>query len=140
MRKKLTKSEIELLEKSGYPEKAIDYYVNMTNFGHMSKADVSLAYTGPCGASIMFYLKIKGNSLIEDVKFQYLGCPGAASSGSALTELAKGKTIDETKKITEKEVMQKLGGLPEAKSDCVKLTVTAFRKTIEKYKKRAKKE
>ena len=139
MRKKLTKSEIELLERSGYPKKAINYYVNMTNFGHMPRPDVSLAYTGSCGDSIMFYLKIKGNSLIEDVKFQYLGCPGAASSASALTELAQGRTIDEARKITEKDVIQKLGGLPEAKSDCVKLTVTAFRKTIEKYEEHAKK-
>jgi len=84
-------------------------------------------------------LKNKGNSLIEDVKFQYLGCPGAASSASALTELAQGRTIDEARKITEKDVIQKLGGLPEAKSDCVKLTVTAFRKTIEKYEEHAKK-
>jgi NifU-like protein involved in Fe-S cluster formation len=84
MHKKLTKSEVELLEKSGYPEKAISYYVNMTDFGHMSGPDVSLAYTGPCGDSIMFYLKTKGKSLIEDVKFQYLGYPGADSSGAAL--------------------------------------------------------
>ena len=133
MHRKFTKSEISLLKKSGYSEKAIEYYENRVNFGIIINPDVAFDYTGPCGDSMRFYLKIDTNGLIKDVKFQYLGCPGAASSGSALAKIAKSKNINEAKMISEDDVISELGGLPESKLDCAKLAIEAFRKTILKY-------
>ena len=133
MLRKLTKSEYDLLKKSGYSERAIEFYADMVNFGFMENSDVSLDYTGPCGDSMKFYLKIADNGVIKDVKFQYLGCPGAAASGSAAAELARGKMLDEAKEITEEDVIKMLDGIPEAKHDCVKLAVVTLQKTITRY-------
>ena len=133
---KLTKEELELLEKSGYSKKVIKYYKDKVNVGVLNDADAALAYTGPCGDTIKLYLKINQSSTIEDAKIQCLGCPGAASSGSALTKLVKGKTLEEAKKITEEDILRDLGGLPKLKLDCPKLAVTTLQKTIEKYERK----
>jgi len=136
MPKKLTKEELELLKKSGYSEKAIEYYVNRVNVGIIENADAALAYTGPCGDIVKLYLKVDANGTIEDAKFQYLGCPGSASSGSALTKLVKGKTLEEAKKVTEHDILKELGGLPESKLHCPKLAVATLQKTILEYERR----
>ena len=133
MSEKLTKEELELLERSGYSKKVIEYYANKVNVSVIKDADAALAYTGPCGDTIKLYLKFNQNGIIEDAKFQYLGCPGAASSGSALTKLVKGKTLEEAEKITEEDILKELGGLPKLKLHCPKLAITTLRKTIEKY-------
>lgn len=137
MPEKLTKEELELLEISGYSEKAIEYYAKKVNVGVIENADAAVAYTGPCGDAIKVYLKVNKNGTIEDAKFQYLGCPGSASSGSALTNLVKGKTLEEAKKITEADILKELGGLPESKLHCPKLAVTTLLKTIAEYKEKS---
>jgi len=109
---KLTKEELKLLERSGYSEKVIQYYTNKVNVGIIKDADVALAYTGPCGDTVKLYLKFGQKRRIEDAKFQYLGCPGPASSGSALTKMVKGKPLKEAKKITEEGILKDLEGLP----------------------------
>ena len=130
---KLTKEEFELLRDVDYSVKAIDLYMNKVNVGVIENSDVNLDYTGPCGDTIKLHLKISNNTVIEDAKFQYLGCPAAASSGSALTKIAKGKTLEEAKNITEQDILHELRGLPEAKLHCAKLAVTTLQKTITKY-------
>ncbi|MCK5562954.1 iron-sulfur cluster assembly scaffold protein [Candidatus Bathyarchaeota archaeon] len=130
---KLTKEEFELLRDVDYSVKAIDLYMNKVNVGVIENSDVNLDYTGPCGDTVKLYLKISNNTVIEDAKFQYLGCPAAASSGSALTKIAKGKTLEEAKNITEQDILHELRGLPEAKLHCAKLAVTTLQKTITKY-------
>lgn len=133
MSKRLMRDELELLRKSGYSEKAIELYVNMTNVGVIEDPDVSLSNTGPCGDTMKFYLRITGNGVIEDAKFLYLGCPGSATSGSALTEMVKGKTLQEAKRITKEDVLKELRGLPESKLHFAKLAVMTLQKTIAKY-------
>jgi len=133
MFKNLTKEEIELLKEAGYSQKAIKLYGNRVNVGAIKNSNVALDYTGPCGDTMKIYLKVDKNGIIEDAKFQYLGCPGLASSGSALTKLVKGKTLEEAKKITEHDILRELGGLPESKLHCPKLAVTTLQKTIAKY-------
>ena len=133
MSKKLTKEKFELLKVTGYSEKAIEYYVNNINVGIIENPDVTMAHTGPCGDTMKLYLKISKNGIIEDAKFVYLGCPGLAASGSALTKLMKGKTIREAKKITENDILKELGGLSESKLDCPKLAITTLQKAILKY-------
>ena len=124
------------MKDAGYSEKVIELYRNKVNVGVIENPDVNLAYTGPCGDTMKVYLKISDEDVVEDAKFQYLGCPGAASSGSAITRIVKGKTLEETKRITEHDILQELGGLPESKLHCPKLAVTTLQKAITKYEER----
>lgn len=133
---KLTKEEFELLKEAGYSEKGIELYRDKVNVGVIGNPDVSLAYTAPCGDTMKLYLKINNDGVVEDAKFQYLGCPGAASSGSAITRIVKGKTLEDAKRITEHDIIQELDGLPKSKLDCPRLAVTTLKKAIAKYEER----
>jgi nitrogen fixation NifU-like protein len=133
MRGKLTKEKLDLLEEAGYSKKAIELYESKVNIGVMNSPHVVFTYTGTCGDVIKLYLKIDENSIIEDTKFQCLGCPGAALSASAITKIAKGKTLEEAKKIRDDYLLKELEGLPVPKLDCPKLAVQTLRKAITKY-------
>jgi nitrogen fixation NifU-like protein len=126
------KGLIELLRKAGYSEKAIDYYIKKLNVGIIEGADAVDSYTGLCGDSMKVYLKVE-KGVIRDAKFQAIGCAGAFASGSALTEMVKGKTLKEAEKITEKDVIRELEELPGPKLHCARLAVDALRKSIESY-------
>ena len=132
----LTKEKVELLKEAGYSEKVIEFYMNKVNVGVVRNPDTASAYTGPCGDTMKVYLKINNNKVIEYAKFQYLGCPAAASSGSAMTRIIKGKTLEEAKRTTEYDILQELGGLPESKLHCPKLALTTLQKAIAKYENR----
>jgi len=129
------KGVVELLRKAGYPEKAIDYYVWKLNVGVIEGADAVDSFMGLCGDSMRVYLKIE-EGVIKDAKFQAIGCAGAFASGSALTEMVKGKTLKEAKKITGHDVIKDLEGLPGPKLHCARLAIDALRKSIESYMKR----
>ncbi|MDI6847387.1 MAG: iron-sulfur cluster assembly scaffold protein [Candidatus Bathyarchaeia archaeon] len=135
MPKKLAEEEFELLKEVGYSDKAIEFYINEVNVGSIEKPDVALVYTGPCGDAMKIYLKINKNCVIEGAKYYYLGCPGVASSGSAITKLIIGKTMEEAKRITEQDILRELGGLPESKLHCLELAITTLQKAIAEYEK-----
>jgi len=126
------KGLVELLRKAGYSEKAIDYYIRKLNVGLIEDAEAVDSYTGLCGDSMKVYLKVDG-IVIKDAKFQAIGCAGAFASGSALTEMVKGKTLKEAVKITEHDVIKELGELPGPKLHCARLAVDALKKSIESY-------
>ena len=128
------KGMVELLRKAGYSEKAIDYYIRKLNVGVIEGAEAVDSYTGLCGDSMRVYLKVE-EGVIRDAKFQAIGCAGAFASGSALTEMVKGKTLKEAEKITEQDVIKYLGELPGPKIHCARLAVDALRKSIESYMK-----
>jgi nitrogen fixation NifU-like protein len=128
------KGVVELLRKAGYPEKAIDYYLRKLNVGVIEGAEAVDSFTGFCGDSMRMYLKVEEGA-IKDAKFQAIGCAGAFASGSALTEMVKGKTLEEAKKLTEQDVIKDLEGLPGPKLHCARLAVDALRKSIESYMK-----
>ncbi|NIR86054.1 iron-sulfur cluster assembly scaffold protein [Candidatus Bathyarchaeota archaeon] len=123
---------VELLKKAGYSEKAIDYYMRKLNVGVIEGAEAVDSYTGLCGDSMKVYLKVE-EGVIKDAKFQAIGCAGAFASGSALTEMVKGKTLKEAEKLTEKDVIKELEELPGPKLHCARLAVDALRKSIEGY-------
>ena len=123
----------ELLEKSGYSKKAIEYYLKKVNVGSIENPSVRAAYTGPCGDTLEVYLKIESN-VIKDAKFQAIGCAGAFASGSALMELIKGKALDEAEEVTEEAMVEYLGGIPKQKFHCACLARRALRLALEKYK------
>jgi len=122
-----------LLRKSGYSDKAIEYFVNKVNVGEIEEPSVSLVYTGSCGDTMQIQLKIN-DGRIADAKFQAIGCAGAYTSGSALTEMIKGETLEQAGKISEEDIINHLGGIPAPKIHCVRLAKRTLEQTIEQYK------
>lgn len=93
-----------------------------------------------CGDIMKIYLKInKDDNKIEDIKFQTMGCIAAIATSSMITELAKGKTLEEAKKLSNKDVAEELGGLPPIKMHCSNLAADALKKAIKNYEKKENK-
>jgi nitrogen fixation NifU-like protein len=115
---------------SGYSSKAIKFYVDRVNVGKLENPTVATTFLGSCGDLIKLYLKISGKNVIEDAKFYYLGCPGSASSASAMTTILKGRTIHQAKKITGNDILRELSGLPKSKLDCTTLSIKTLQKAI----------
>ena len=122
-----------------YTEKVLDHFKNPRNQGVIKNADAVGQEGNPtCGDVMKIYLKIEKNKksedFIKDIKFETLGCAAAIAVSSALTEVAKGKTLDEAMKITKDKVVKELGGLPAPKIHCSMLGVEALQSAIEKYR------
>lgn len=116
-----------------YSEKVMDHFKNPRNQGEIKDADAVGQVGNPvCGDVMKIYLKIK-NNVIEDIKFETLGCAAAIAVSSALTVLVKGKTIDEAKKMTKDEIVNELGGLPAPKVHCSMLGLDALLEAIKEY-------
>jgi nitrogen fixation protein NifU and related proteins len=137
MSRKLSEEELKLMVESGYSSKAIKFYVDNVNVGKIEKPTVATTFLGSCGDLIKLYLKINEENIIEDAKFYYLGCPGSASSASAMTTILKDKTIEQAKKMTGDDILAELGGLPKSKLDCTALSIKTLRKAIAEYEKLA---
>jgi nitrogen fixation NifU-like protein len=90
-----------------------------------------------CGDMMTIYIKVKGNR-IEDIKLKTFGCGAAVATSSMVTEIAKGKTLEEAMKITRASVADSLGGLPPVKMHCSNLAADALHAAIEDYSKRQK--
>jgi len=106
--------------------------------GKIENADGKAIEGSPaCGDMVSVYINVdpKTNTL-SDVKFESYGCASNIATGSIITELAKGKTLDEAKKITWKEASEALGGLPKIKAHCSVLAVEGLRSAIENYEER----
>ena len=125
----------DLLKESGYSEKAIEYYLNKVNVGELSEPDAHAIYTGPCGDTMEIFLNVE-DGVIKEAKFQAIGCAGAFSSGSALTERIIGMTLEEAEKIEEDEIIDYLGGIPAQKVHCTCLSKRTLQKAIKNYKER----
>ena len=92
-----------------------------------------------CGDYLEIYIRVE-NNLIEDISFLVFGCFGAIASGSMTMQLAKGKTLEEAFKISEEDIIQALGGLPEDKKHCSNLGVKALKNAIDDYYSKEKNE
>jgi len=116
-----------------YSEKVLDHFKNPRNVGEIENADGAGEVGNPvCGDIMTFYIRVKGN-ILEDVKFKTFGCGAAIAVSSIVSEMAKGKTIEEAMKITNASVAQELGGLPPNKMHCSNLGADALHKAIEDY-------
>jgi len=116
-----------------YNATVLDHFRNPRNMGRIVNADAEASVGNPtCGDVMKIMIKVK-NKKIKDIKFQTMGCAAAIDSSSMLTELAKGKTISEAKKITNRDVALALGELPPIKIHCSNLAADALRKSIENY-------
>lgn len=116
-----------------YSEKVIEHFKNPHNQGEIKDANAIGEVGNPsCGDVMKIYLKIEDN-IIKDIKFETLGCAAAIAVSSALTDIAKEKSIDEVMKITRQQIVDYLGGLPEPKIHCSMLGIEALHEAIKKY-------
>ncbi len=116
-----------------YSKKVMDHFMHPRNVGEIKDADGKGEVGNPvCGDLMSFYIKVENNK-IKDVKFKTFGCGAAIAVSSMVSELAKGKSIEEAMKITNKMVVGELDGLPSQKLHCSNLGADALHKAIENY-------
>ncbi|HEC83210.1 MAG TPA: Fe-S cluster assembly scaffold protein NifU [Firmicutes bacterium] len=121
-----------------YSEKVMEHFMNPRNVGEIEDADgVGTVGNPVCGDMMTFYIKVNNNR-IEDVKFKTFGCGAAIAVSSMISEMAKGKTLEEALKITNKDVAKELDGLPANKMHCSNLGADALHKAIEDYLEKVK--
>jgi nitrogen fixation NifU-like protein len=119
-----------------YSEKVMDHFRNPRNVGRIENPDgVGKVGNPVCGDVMAIYIKVK-DDVIDDIKFETFGCGAAIATSSIVTELVKGKTIDEALKITNKTVADALDGLPTIKMHCSLLAEDGLKAAIEDYKKK----
>lgn len=117
-----------------YTEKVMDHFENPRNVGEIENPDgVGQVGNPTCGDIMKIYLKVNDDNVIEDVKFKTFGCGAAIATSSMVTEMVKGKTLDEALKISNKAVAEALGGLPPKKMHCSNLAADALHSAIEDY-------
>ena len=117
----------------------MDHFKNPRNQGELKSPDGVGEVGNPvCGDMMKIYIKVdknkKGEEIIEDIKFQTLGCGAAIASSSVLTEMAKGKTIKNALKITREQIADKLGGMPKEKIHCSILAAAGLKKAVADYR------
>jgi len=116
-----------------YPEIAMDHFLNPRNVGVIEDAEIIIQVGDPtCGDSLLLFLKID-NEVISDAKFRIKGCGAAIATSSMTTEMVKGKSLEEALALTDVEVAEALGGLPEEKMHCSSLAVGAIHAGILRY-------
>ena len=121
-----------------YNDKVMEYFMNPRNVGEIEDADGIGEEGNPvCGDMMTFYIKVKDDR-IEDVKFKTFGCGAAIAVSSMVSEMAKGKTLDEAMEITPSLVAAELDGLPKNKFHCSNLGAQALQKAIDNYRSKQK--
>ncbi|UCE65183.1 MAG: Fe-S cluster assembly scaffold protein NifU [Candidatus Zixiibacteriota bacterium] len=116
-----------------YSEIVMDHFANPRNMGDMENPSAVGNVGNPaCGDMMRLFLKIE-NGVIVDAKFKTFGCGAAIASSSMLTEMLKGKTLEEALKISNEEVVKALGGLPEAKIHCSVMAEEALKAAVNDY-------
>ncbi len=116
-----------------YSKKLIDHFTRPRNQGKIKNASgMGIVGNPVCGDLMKIYIKVKNDS-IEDIKFETLGCASAIATSSMITELAKGKKLEEAKKISRNDVAEALEGLPPIKMHCSNLAADGLRAAIKDF-------
>ena len=123
-----------------YSQKVMDHFLHPRNMGELSDANGVATVGNPqCGDVMRMFIKIEkkdGQEIIEDAKFQTLGCGAAISTSSIATEMIKGRPLSEALRLTNQAITEALGGLPAIKHHCSVLAAEAVKKAIEDYETR----
>ena len=115
-----------------YSETTIEHAMNPRNVGNMDNTDGFARITGPCGDTMEIWLKVR-NNIITEATFMTDGCGTSIASGSMVTEIAKGKSVGEVRKISQQDVLNALGGLPEESEHCALLAANTLKEAIKDY-------
>ena len=115
-----------------YSETVLDHGRNPRNLGIMAKNNAFSIIFGPCGDTMAVWLYIENNN-ITDIGFTTDGCMTSLAAGSMVTELAKGKKVDDAKQISQQEVLDALGGLPKESQHCALLAANTLKEAINNY-------
>ena len=119
-----------------YSQKVMDHFAHPRNQGRMENPDgVGKVGNPVCGDVMYIYIKVKDDK-IDDIKWETMGCAAAIATSSMVTELARGKTLEEAEKLTRNDVADALEGLPAIKMHCSNLAADGLQKAIEDYKKK----
>ncbi len=122
-----------------YSDKVMDHFMNPRNVGEIKDANGIGEVGNPrCGDIMKMYIKVK-DDVIEDVKFLTFGCGAAVATSSIITEMIKGKTLEEALKTSNRNVAEELDGLPPVKMHCSNLAEQAVKKAIEDYREKNEK-
>jgi len=117
-----------------YSEKVMEHFRNPHNVGEIPDADGIGNVGNPvCGDIMRLYIKVDENEIITDAKFKTFGCGAAIATSSMVTDLVRGKTVDEALKVSNRAVAEALGGLPKIKMHCSVLAEEALRGAINDY-------
>ncbi|MBK5100382.1 MAG: iron-sulfur cluster assembly scaffold protein [Desulfobacteraceae bacterium] len=121
-----------------YNDLVIDHFTNPRNVGEVENANAEAVVGDPsCGDQMKVFLRVEDSRIVY-IKFKSYGCPGAIATSSMLTELAKGKTIEEALMITDDDVIMSLGGIPERKKHCSLMGVMGLQEAIKNYSEKQK--
>ena len=124
---------------SFYSDKVMEHFQHPRNVGEIENPDgVGTVGNPVCGDMMTFYIRVQDDRLV-DVKFKTFGCGAAIAVSSMVTEMAKGKTLDEVMAITNDKVAEELGGLPTNKMHCSNLGADALHRAIEDYRQKQQK-
>ncbi|MFH1545095.1 MAG: iron-sulfur cluster assembly scaffold protein [archaeon] len=124
-----------------YSKKVMKYFKNPKNIGEIKNADgIGKVGNPQCGDIMYVYIKVgknkKGKEILKDIKVKTFGCIVAVATSSVITEMAKGKTLDEALKISKMDIARELGGLPPIKMHCSVLSAEGLKKAIAEYRKK----
>jgi nitrogen fixation NifU-like protein len=121
-----------------YSERVMDHFTNPRNVGDMPDADgIGTVGNPTCGDALKIYIQVKDGTIV-DAKFKTFGCGAAIAVSSMVTEMVKGKTLDEALAISKETVAKELGGLPPQKMHCSNLGADALKQAIEDYRSKQK--
>jgi len=115
-----------------YSERVIDHFLNPRNLGQIADADGFGSITGPCGDTMEIWLQVK-DGLMSNATFWTDGCGSTIAAGSMVTELVKGRSVIEAQRITPKDILDALGGLPEESLHCALLAANTLKEAIKDY-------
>jgi nitrogen fixation NifU-like protein len=121
-----------------YNDRVVDHFLNPRNVGELPEAaDVVSAVVGDpaCGDQMRLWIGVREDR-IERIRFQSFGCPGAIATSSMLTELAEGRTLEEACALSDDDVIEALGGIPERKRHCSLMGVQALQAAVAEYRRR----
>ena len=127
-----TKGIEDMLTASGYSKTAIDYYIKKPHMGQIADADITSEMTGTCGDTMGIYIKTE-NGLVEDAKYQVMGCAGAISAAMAVVDLIKGKDLEYARSIDDGTVFKVLKEIPVKKHHCIQLAVKTLHKALDAH-------